>query len=80
MTHTRASSTLVAPTSPAPDRSQGGNGDPWGLKANDLRTDVAKLREEVERLIEAEELRVFIYPTQTQPSVAPPASTQLTTQ
>jgi hypothetical protein len=61
MTHTRASSTLVAPTSQATDRGQGGNEDPWGLKANDLRTDVAKLREEVERLSEAEELRVFIY-------------------
>ena len=61
MTHPRVSSSLIALTSRSPDRHPIRNRDPWDSKAEHLRTQVAKLREEVERLIEAEELRVFIY-------------------
>lgn len=61
LTHSLVSSSLTALTSQAPDRNKSGNKDPWELKADQLRTEVAKLREEVERLLEVEELRVFIY-------------------
>ena len=68
LTHALVSSSLEALTSnvadsesQTPRRSESGRGDPWDLEADHLRAEVAKLREEVERLIEAEELLIFIY-------------------
>ena len=61
LTHLGASVRLLASVSQTPDRNKNGNRDPWDLKADHLRSDVAKLREEVERLLEVEELRAFVY-------------------
>ena len=61
--HAPVSSSFTALTSQAPDGNASENSDPWDLKAARLRRDVAKFREELERLLEAEELRTFIYRT-----------------
>ena len=48
---------------PSEIEAPSGNSDPWESKAALLRIDLAKFREEVERLLEVEELRTFIHRT-----------------